>query len=804
MNKTLADYLEIWGLEGNSVIYTDGSLGFGLTCKPLDNSSWSNEQINELSLRVTSFLNSLPSGINIQFVQDITGGNLKTIEQHEAHLKENTTQVVCDLTRERAKRLKQLDADGILPRHVLRLFVRKPLSQALSDKPRWFSKPKNFEQISSERFNLELHALERIKSDLLVGLNTLGIQTEEIKSEEIIKLIYEQWNPDRSVPLNQYDPEEVRSSLVFTDVGIYQKGFTMSDIHYRVISLKLLPDQTYASMSSVLRDLPFDSRLYLTIHIPDQIKELESLKAQRRIVYSMVAGKKGVSDLESEAKYKDLESLLEDMVAQGEKVFHVGLNVVLKHKDLTVLDDYVSQTLMKFRELSGAEGLEETLASFDVFSQVSLPNAKNKERVKKLKTSNLSDLLPIFGPWQGFDDPKILLRSRMGSLVKFNPFAKELTNYNQIVSGGSGSGKSFLTNILMMHVLKEDPKVFIVDIGGSYKKLCENFDGQYIPLGADSNFSINPFDLSKDEKIPSSQKIKFILSLVEIMTKEDGDSRLGRLERAEVENAIAQVFETSESPCLSNLREILLKHTDPTIVRLGKILAPWCGNTPYGRFVDAKTTIQLEKPIVCFDLKGMETYPDLQAAVLFIITDFVWREVQSDRSRMKFLVFDECWKLLENESGATFIAEVFRTFRKYMASAIAISQNIDDFAKSKVANAILPNSSIKWILKQKGADFERLKSVLALNDNELSLISSLHQERGEYSEAFLMAEDNRCVVAIESTPLEYWLATTDPRDLAKIDEYKLSQPNLTNLEVLKNISAKYPKGIAAIQIKDLS
>lgn len=164
---------------------------------------------------------------------------------------------------------------------------------------------------------------------------------------------------------------------------------------------------------------------------------------------------------------------------------------------------------------------------------------------------------------------------------------------------------------------------------------------------------------------------------------------------------------------------------------------------------------------------------------------------------MKFLIFDECWKLLENESGATFIAEVFRTFRKYMASAIAISQNIDDFAKSRVANAIMPNASIRWILKQKGADQERLKEVLSLNDNEAALIASIHQERGSYSEAFLMAEDQRSVVVIESTPLEYWLATTDPRDLSKIEQEKAANPDACNLEVLKKLAVQYPKGVAS-------
>ena len=68
-----------------------------------------------------------------------------------------------------------------------------------------------------------------------------------------------------------------------------------------------------------------------------------------------------------------------------------------------------------------------------------------------------------------------------------------------------------MTNILLMQMLKENPKVFFVDIGGSYKKLSENLGGQYVELGVNDLLSVNPFDLGINEKTPSSQKVKFLL-----------------------------------------------------------------------------------------------------------------------------------------------------------------------------------------------------------------------------------------------------------------------------------------------------
>lgn len=773
-------------------MFADGSYGFGLELEPIDVSCWADEDINEFSNREKTFLNSLPSNIDIQLVQDITSENKDRIPKHQSDGVDD--EVSKALVSERTKRLLKEDQDGLIPNNSLKLFVRRP-GGSLIEKPSLFSKTREFENIGEDAFSREVGLTVRLRDDTSHQLESLGLRARPIPAESILSLTYGQWNPGRSLPLGHYDPENIRDGLLFTDVSLYERGFSLSDSHYRVVSLKLLPDQTFSAMAQALKYLPFGSRLFLNIHVPDQQKELSLLQTQRRLAFSMARGKReGVSDMESEAKFQDVEQLLEDMISQGEKVFQVSLNVVLKSKDESDLEDQVTQTLSQIRDLSGAEAMEESLAAFDIFSQTAIPNAREKERKKRLKTSTLADLLPIFAPWKGHDKSAILLRSRDRSLVTFDPFDSSLTNYNQIVSGGSGSGKSFLTNILLLQMLKDSPKIFIVDIGGSYKKLCDNLSGQYIPFGHTSKLSINPFDLNEGETRPSNEKIKFLVGLVEMMTKEDHDRRLPRLERAEIEEAIQSCYEITDKPRLSTLQKILLAHQDVTIKRFGRILGPWCGETPFGAFLDRPTNVGLNSRIVSFDLKDMDA--DLQSVGLYIITDYIWRQVQADRKTMKFLVFDECWKLLENEAGSSFIAEVFRTFRKYYASAIAISQNIDDFAKSKVSGAILSNSAIKWILMQKGADRKRLQEVLQLNENEMTLVSSLSQKRGEYSEAFLMAQDNKSVVSIESTPLEYWIATTDPRDLGAL-ENELTGSQESNLAVLKKMAQRFPHGITA-------
>ena len=280
----------------------------------------------------------------------------------------------------------------------------------------------------------------------------------------------------------------------------------------------------------------------------------------------MARGKRnGVSDIESEAKLQDLETLLEQMIASGEKVFRLSLNVLLKSENLEDLEDKVNQALIAVRSLGSSEAMQETIAAFDIFSQMALPNARAAERSKRVKTSNLADLLPIYGAWTGTTEPSVLLRSSSGALLKFDPFDADFTNSNMLISGGSGSGKSFLTNIILMQMLKENPKIFFVDIGGSYKKLCENLEGQYLPLGVSEGISINPFDLAAGEEVVSNQKIKFLVGLIELMAKEEDVSRLPKLERAEVEEATCPFFKHDLHVLAAHYGEWIPKGSAPDV-----------------------------------------------------------------------------------------------------------------------------------------------------------------------------------------------------------------------------------------------
>jgi conjugal transfer ATP-binding protein TraC len=791
MNNALAEKLDTWGFEDGITLFKDSSLGFGFRISPLDISCESDEKINEIKSQLRTFIGSLPVGIDIQFAQSIDKAGLRDLEEHLAYASA-AIPMIRQVAEDRYKKFSGLDEVGALPCQENLIFVRVPFDDQISSKVRVFDTNLGRSREETEaNLNRALARTKSIQNEIERNLAASNLKVERLTAAETVERVFETWNPNHPLALGEFDETDIRDRVLLSELVKDVKGFRLGATYHRVVTLKVLPEQTLAGMAAALTDLPFASRLYLSIHVPDQNKEIEWLKLNRRMAYAMVVGKKGVSDMESEAKLQDIEELLSEVVKDGEKIFSVSLSIVLRSVNEDDLDGQVSHVLQVIRELAGSEGFMETYAAFDIFNANSLPNARGKERAKRLKSSNLADLLPVFGLWNGFDRPSVLLRTRMGSLFKFDPFSSNLTNANQIISGGSGSGKSYLTNLMIGQMLSQNPRVFILDVGGSYQKTCELLDGQYIPLSMSSGLSMNPFDKLGD--VVSDEKIKFLVALVQIMTKEEDQRAIGKLQKSEIERAVQQVYIEQQKPHLNHLREKLLESEVEEVRRIGKILSLWCGDSPFGKFVDRPTNINLEKRVVCFDLKGLEANPDLQAAVLFTITDMVWREVQKDRSEMKFLVFDECWRLLESDAGSQFVGEVFRTFRKYYASAIAISQNIDDFAKSKAASAIMPNSSTKWVLKQSGADFKRLAEVLRLNDREVALVQSLTQVKGQYSEAFLMCEDKKAVVSVESTPFEYWLATTDPKDFALLKNEQAATGK-RDLSLLQHLSEKFPMG----------
>ena len=331
-----------------------------------------------------------------------------------------------------------------------------------------------------------------------------------------------------------------------------------------------------------------------------------------------------------------------------------------------------------------------------------------------MKASNASHLMPLYGHWKGNARPACLLTHSDGVPFSLDPFDPGLSNYNGVVLGSSGGGKSFfvLHLALMLHGLKECPKIVWIDNGASSKQVVQALEGQFIELDLDNtDICLNMFDLSSGEDVPPPSKIKLILAVLESILKDEQKKGLPKRDKALLEEAIFKVYEnsTGRTPFLGDFRDYLKGHESPQMRNYSQILYTWTESV-YGKLLNGPTNINWDKNLVSIEIKGLDAHPDLQNVLLLLFTDAIKREAAEDLSRPYLLLIDEGWKLFETPGGRSFAIEAYRTFRKFHAGIWIITQNYRDvLGNEEVANAILPNTAQACILPQKKIDWDDFK-----------------------------------------------------------------------------------------------
>jgi conjugal transfer ATP-binding protein TraC len=822
---SLAKELPYWDFFEDRTPYcqvlSDGTLVQGLALTGLSIETWDADQINQMTTQIRSFLNTLPDNTDLQFLLDVNSDYDQLIAAHE-HLT-GSNPLISWISKSRVSSLQAATQAQALQKSNLYLFVYLRVRSTAKKLSSWFTAPKRFEQVRREEFEARAHELAQLCRSLESALHGIGIGSRSLSGEKCRDLIYRLLNPLRSqsepLPKSQnahrdqeFTPEELalepnlalsspREQLVMSDLIQGVEAFFLDGYYHRIVTLKTLPEFTHSALMSRLTTLPFHYLLSLQLQVPDQSRELAALQSKRRMAHSMSASHEGrVTDLESEAKLQSTEELLRELIQTGQKIFYFQTAILIRSQSREDLEIKTKAVLARFREMNGAEGLTETVAAFKTFKTL-LPGGNTAlVRSKRVKTDNLADFLPLYQSWEGHEKPVCLLQNRSGGLLGYDPFDSKIPNYNSLVTGSAGAGKSFLNNCILLQYLSQNPLVYVIDIGGSYRKLCEFVSGQYIevtpPRDKGPVQSVNPFLLPPGATEPSPQKLKFLIALFEtILTDEDGE-KLPKLDKSLLEEALIKTYTQhlpKRTPRISDFKEILESSEEPSLRNFAKMLYPWTGNRPYGRLLDSDNSLDLTAEMVVFDLKSLSSYPDLQSVMILIITDFILGKVENTPNRVKRIIMDECWELLKSRGASSFMEHCVRTLRKTGSGITFITQGLEEIEQSAIGAAILNNTATKFILLQRG-DLGPIRKILKLNDQEMALISSLGQRKGQYSEAFMIANENRCVIRVMPTPLEYWLATSDAADNALLSQTREKHPDKPLPEIIHLLATEYPSG----------
>lgn len=780
-NAALSHELPYWEFLNDPfahLILWDGSLSTGVEILPLDIECFDESRINQLVLGLRSFVNSLPEGLSAQFYVKVETDFQDVLAAHESLVQPNVI-FLNDLDRNRINNLRELISDGSVFRPKLYFSLKTQAAES----------PKTFSLSATKKFSLEfakfyedrIQTLSQSIEGVRSQLSNLGFYSEQLTRDQIVSLIYRHLNPKRSAELQAplvsktcaIDGDSPREQLVFGDLVLNQEDFELDRFRTRILTLKTLPEMTFAGMMNGFLNLPFKYELFFSFHIPEQGKEMKALEQKRRMAHSLAHSTSNrLSDLESESRLSQTTDLIREIIETGQRIFQAEFGIVLRSESSPVgrkqLNLQTKEVLSRFKRLSGSEGMQETVGSWKIFKS-ELPLAPtNLVRMKRMKTNNLVDFLPLYGAGRGDEKPVTLTRTRLGSIYSLDPYSSHLSNFNQLCTGSSGSGKSFANNFLMLQQIARGVRLYVIDVGGSYKKLTQLLGGQYFEINLSDKYTINPFELSKPSEAPSGERIKSLVSIVEQMIVDQGE-KLTRLDRVQIEEVLTKVFadarseSPARSPIISDVAKVCAASSDQNLQRIAKLLFPWIGDSPFGKLLDRPGKIKADSPVVAFDLKGLSQYPDLQAVMILILTNFILDQVENDRSTLKRVLLDEAWELLKSPAAASFMEYAARTFRKTGSGITFITQGVEEIISSGIGPAILNNTATKLIMLQKG-DTRVLKDVLKLNSQELRIIQSLEQRKGVFSEGFLISGESRQVIRFQPSATEYWVSTSDARD----------------------------------------
>ena len=70
---------------------------------------------------------------------------------------------------------------------------------------------------------------------------------------------------------------------------------------------------------------------------------------------------------------------------------------------------------------------------------------------------------------------------------------------------------------LLLSGLGTGARVFVIDVGRSFEKLCACVEGQFIEFAQESNICLNPFSIIKEEDPDKETFISFLKSIIGTM-----------------------------------------------------------------------------------------------------------------------------------------------------------------------------------------------------------------------------------------------------------------------------------------------
>lgn len=364
------------------------------------------------------------------------------------------------------------------------------------------------------------------------------------------------------------------------------------------------------------------------------------------------------------------------------------------------------------------------------------------------------------------------------------PMERGITsNRNKFILGPSGSGKSFFTNHLLRSYYYQGSHIVLVDVGHSYKGLCELVGGVYFSYSETQRICFNPFQGRMD-----SEKKESIKSLLVTLWKKDGEA-FSRSEYVALSNALQLYYEKGMAVrSFDSFYEFLVgdfsekvrmdgvKPTDFDLQNLLYVLRPFYKGGEYDYLLNANTDLDLlQERFIVFELDTIKDHPILFPVVTIIIMELFVSKIRQLKGVRKVILIEEAWKAIAKAGMAEYIRYLYKTIRKHFGEPIIVTQELDDILSSSIVKqTIIAMSDCKILFDQSKYEqqFETVQELLGLSEKEKVQVLSLNRDREagrKYKEVFISLGGRVSkVYRVEVSSEEYLAYTTEEKEKLEV------------------------------------
>lgn len=335
---------------------------------------------------------------------------------------------------------------------------------------------------------------------------------------------------------------------------------------------------------------------------------------------------------------------------------------------------------------------------------------------------------------------------------------KFLQNYNGLILGKSGSGKSVFAKSEIISTVVNNPEdqMIIIDPQNEYGPLAGQVDGTVISFDSQEEIFVNPMDVDflyvdyagLQEII--GEKTDFMLTLLSSCMRRDLDAeeqgvidkvmekvfsenyamrkRLNGESEEITEYSVPEYMKTkgitlpvatnlandeqvrSYSPTLQDIYQELLDRHDNVSTKLAAHMQIFVNGSL--NLFNHRTNVDINKKFLIFDISSIKE--NLRVSAMLVMLEIVRSKIKANfvLGSWTFLYIDEFHELLGIDSVANFILKLWKEIRKMKGVLTGITQNMTDLinnsSNSAKLSAILSNTEYFALLNQSTIDRDML------------------------------------------------------------------------------------------------